>query len=180
MHRAFDGAFPARYPAEAAVKQCREVFFELLEHADGSARQRAYTMLLMVEDGFHTFGHEAGRKLNRTLTAAGMDESAKRTVMLKLHPNRAVAKLLLQRCGISPQWIDGKRARSLSRRSREYGYAPAITRHLVEISGHDPNTYYMIGPEYRIPEPSAEERTRYVQMGPHHNGPTIHPKLRGL
>ena len=77
MHRAFDGGFPADYPQEAAKEQCRQVFLELLERAEGSARQRAYTMLTMAEDGLYMFGYQAGRKLNRTSTAAGLYEDAK-------------------------------------------------------------------------------------------------------
>ena len=30
MHRPFDGAFPAHYPAERAIRQCKEVFYHLL------------------------------------------------------------------------------------------------------------------------------------------------------
>ena len=31
MHRPFDGAFPAHYPAEHAIRQCKEVFYHLLD-----------------------------------------------------------------------------------------------------------------------------------------------------
>ena len=40
MHRPFDGAFPAHYKAETALAQCRQVFIELLDHPEGSARGR--------------------------------------------------------------------------------------------------------------------------------------------
>ena len=96
MHRPFDGAFPARYPAEAAQEQCRDVFIQLLDHPEGSARKRAYTMLTMANAGLHTFGHEVGRELNAVLAEAGMDEDAKHTVILNLHDHPHVQQLLLQ------------------------------------------------------------------------------------
>ena len=33
----------------------------------------------------------------------------------------------------------------------------------MEITGHDPDTYYMIGTEHRIPEPTPEVRNECVQ-----------------
>ena len=48
MHRPFDGAFPAHYTAETALAQCRQVFIELLDHSEGHARDRAYTMLRLA------------------------------------------------------------------------------------------------------------------------------------
>lgn len=103
MHRAFDGAFPKHYPAEDALQQCQEVFRRLLGAANEPARDRAYTILLMPEDGLHSFEHEAGRNVNSALEKAGLDEDAKRAVILKLHPNPQVGQLLLQRCGIRPR-----------------------------------------------------------------------------
>ena len=73
--------------------------------------RRAYTMLRLAQAGLHTFDHEAGRA--DAMHAAGMDDDAKRTVVLKLHDHPHVQQLLLQRCGISPRWLDGKRARPL-------------------------------------------------------------------
>jgi hypothetical protein len=48
MHRPFDGAFPAHCTAETALAQCRQVFIELLDHREGTARDRAYTMLRLA------------------------------------------------------------------------------------------------------------------------------------
>ena len=92
-----------------------------------------------------------------------MDKDAKHTVILKLHEHPNVQQILLQRCGISPRWLNGKRARSLSRRTRQYGYAPAFTRQVVEFVGHDPDAYYMIGVEHRIPEPPPQARAKCVE-----------------
>ena len=47
---------------------------------------------------------------------------------------------------------------------RQYGYSPASTRHAVEILGHDPDTYYMIGVEHRIPEPTPAARAKCVDV----------------
>ena len=85
-----------------------------------------------------------------------MDDDAKRTVLLKLHDNREVGQLLLDRCGVSPRWLTANQARFLSRRLREHEFAPALVRTIVEHSGHNPEPYYMIGVEYRIPRPSPE------------------------
>ena len=71
-----------------------------------------------------------------------MEDDAKRTVILKLHPNADVGKLLLQRCGIRPRWLTGYQARDLSRRLREEEFPPAVTRNVLEHLGHDPDTYY--------------------------------------
>ena len=49
MHRPFDGAFPANYPADLAVRQCTEVACRLLVYPNNSARDRAHTMLYMAE-----------------------------------------------------------------------------------------------------------------------------------
>ena len=119
-------------------------------------------MLTMAEDGLHTFGYDAGWKVNRILAQAGMAEDAKRTVVLKLHEDEDVVKLLLQRCGVRPTWIASNSARTLSRQSRAHGYSPAITRRLVENTGHNPDTYYMIGAEHRIPEPTPEAREECI------------------
>ena len=163
MHRPFAGAFPARYPAEAAQEQCRDVFIQLLDHPEGSARERAHTMLTMAEDGLHTFDHEVGRRLYDAMHDAGMDDDVKRNVVLKLHEYPHVQQIFLQRCGISPRWLNGKQARSLVRRTRQYGHSPAFTRRVVEFVGHDPDAYYMIGVEHRIPEPTPEARAKCVQ-----------------
>ena len=163
MHRPFDGAFPAHYTAETALEQCCHVVIELLNHPEGTARDRAYTMLHLAQSGVHTFDREAGRELYDAMHNAGLDDDAKRTVVLKLHDHPHVQQLLLQRCDISPRWLDGKQARSLSRRMRQYGYSPAFTRQAVELLGHDPDTYYMIGVEHRIPEPSPEARAKCVE-----------------
>ncbi len=117
MHRPFDGAFPAHYTAETAVAQCRQVFIGLLDHPEGHARDRAYTMLRLAQSGLHAFDREAGQELYDAMDNAGLDDDAKRTVVLKLHDHPHVL-LLLQRCGISPRWLDGKRARFLSRQTR--------------------------------------------------------------
>ena len=76
----------------------------------------------------HTFDREAGRELYDAMHNAGLDDDAKRTVVLKLHDHPHVQQLLLQRFGINPRWLDGKRARFLSRRNRQYGHSPAFTR----------------------------------------------------
>ena len=162
MHRPFDGAFPAHYTAEAALAQCRQVFIELLDHPEDHARDRAYTMLRLAQSGLHAFDREAGQELYDAMDNAGLDDDAKRTVVLKLHDHPYVQQLLLERCSISPRWLDGKRARFLSRRTREYGHTPAFTRHAVELLGHDPDAYYMIGVEHRIPEPTPEAMAKCV------------------
>ena len=163
MHRAIDGAFPARYPQENAIEPRHFVFQQLVEDPDRHARRRALTMLTMAEDGIHTFGCDAGRKVNRMLTQSGMDEDAKRTFIQKLHDDEDVVKLLLQRCGVGLTWIASKHSRTLSRQSRAHRYSPAITRRLVEITGHNPDTYCMTGAEHRIPEPAPEAREECIQ-----------------
>ena len=72
-------------------------------------------MLRLAQSGLNAFDREAGRELY----AAGMDDDTKRTVVLKLHDHPHVQQLLIQRCGISPRWLDGKRARFLARRTRQ-------------------------------------------------------------
>ena len=163
MHRPLDGAFPARYTAETALAQCRQVFVELLDHTEGHARDRAYTILRLAQSGLHAFDREAGQELYDAKDNAGLDDDAKRTVVLKLHDHPYVQQLLLH-CGISPRWLDGKRARFLSRRTREYGHSPAFTRHAVKLLGHDPDAYYMMGVEHRIPEPTTEARAKCVDV----------------
>ena len=155
-HRAFDGPFARGYPISDAIDQCREVLIRLTATGSEHARNRAYTMLLMAEAGLHAFDHRAGKKICNVLHNAGLDDDAKRTVLLKLHDKHEVGQLLLDRCGVSPQWLTGKRARFLSRRLREHGFAPALVRTVVEHAGHNPDPYYMIGPDYRIPEPTLE------------------------
>ena len=111
-------------------------------------------MLLMAEDGLHSFDYDAGRQVYAEMEAGNIDEDAKRTVILNLHSDPNVAQLLLQRCSISSRWLTGNEARTLSRRLRHYEFSPAFTRNVIEHLGHDPDTYYMIGADYRIPEPS--------------------------
>ena len=41
---------------------------------------------------------------------------------------------------------------------RPYEYSPAFIRHVLEYLWHDPDTYCMIRPDYRIPEPPEEDR----------------------
>ncbi len=96
MHRPFDGAFPAHYTAETALAQCRQVFIELLDHPEGIARDRAYTMLRLAQSGLHAFDREAGQELYDAMDNAGLDDDAKRTVVLKLHDHPYVQQLLLQ------------------------------------------------------------------------------------
>ena len=155
-HRAFDGPFPRGYPISDAIEQCREVLIRLTATGSEHARNRAYTMLLMAEAGLHAFDRQAGKEICNVLHNAGLDDDAKRTVLLKLHDNHEVGQLLLDRCDVSPQWLTVKRARSLSRRLREHGFAPALVRTVVEHAGHNADPYYMIGPDYRIPEPTPE------------------------
>ena len=162
-HRPFDGAFPPDYPAELAIRQCTEVAQRLVAQPSKVARNRAYHMLLMAEDGLHSFDHEAGRQLHADLEAAQMDEDAKHTVILKLHPDPNIGQLLLQRCGISSRWLTSNEARTLSRRLRHYEYSPAFTRKVIEHLGHDPDTYYIIGADYRIPEPSPDGKAHATQ-----------------
>ncbi len=163
MHRPFDGAFPADYPAALAVRQCTEVLYRLLGYPNNSARDRAYTMLSMAEAGLHSFDYDSGKWVNAELERVGLDEDAKHTVIVKLHPNEDVGQLLLQRCGMSSKWLTGNGARSLSRLMRHYQFSPAFTRNLVERLGNNPDTYYIIGPDYRIPEPSEEEKEQCIQ-----------------
>ena len=96
-----------------------------------------------------------------------LDEDAKHTVIMKLHPHPSVGQLLLQRCGKRSKWLTGNGARSLSRLMRHYEFSPAFIRNLVERLGNNPDTYYMIGADYRIPEPSEEAK-----------GP-VHPSIAG-
>ena len=120
-------------------------------------------MVLMAEADLHSFDYVTGRWVHSELGKAGLDEDAKRTVILKLHPHPSVGQLPLQRCGISSRRLTGNGAGSLSRRLRHYEFPPAFTCNLVEHPGHDPDTYYLIRPNYRIPEPSEEERTHCIQ-----------------
>ena len=163
MHRPFDGAFPPNYPAELAIRQCTEVAQRLVGQPSKAARNRAYTMLLMAEDGLHSFDYEVGRQVYADLEAAELDDDTKRTVILELHSDTNVGQLLLQRCGISSRWLTGNEARTLSRRLRHYEFSPAFTRNVIEHLGNDPDTYYMIGADYRIPEPSEEGKAHATQ-----------------
>ena len=116
-----------------------------------------------AEDGLHSFDYDAGRQVYAEMEAGNIDEDAKRTVILNLHSDPNVAQLLLQRCGISSRWLTGNEARTLSRRLRHYEFSPAFTRNVIEHLGHDPDTYYMIGADYRIPEPSEEWKAHATQ-----------------
>ena len=156
IHRPIDGAFPQQYPAEAALEQCQQVFELLVTREIPQARDRAYTMLMIAEAGWHTLDHDDGRKLYNAFADAGMDDDAKRTVILNLHEHPSVGQLLLDRCGISPRWLTGNETRSMSRRLRQHDFSPSFTRHLVDHMGHNPDTYYMIGPEHRIPRPEPQ------------------------
>ena len=163
MHRPFDGTFPADYPAALAVRQCTEVMYRLISYPNNSARDRAYTMLSMVQAGLHSFDYDSGRWVNAELERTGLDEDAKHTVIMKLHPHPSVGQLLLQRCGKSSKWLTGNGARTLSRLMRHYEFSPAFIRNLLERLGNNPDTYYMIGADYRIPEPSKEEKDQCIQ-----------------
>ena len=145
MHRPFDGAFPTDYPEERAVRQCTEVLYRLMGCPSIPTRDRAYTMLSMVQAGLHSFDYDSGRWVHAELEKAHLDEDAKHTVILKLHPHPSVGQLLLQRCGMSSKWLTGNGARSLSRLMRHYEFSPAFTRNVVELLGNNPDTYYMIG-----------------------------------
>ena len=120
-------------------------------------------MALMAKVGLHSFDYEVGRQVHVELEAAGLDEDAKRTVILKLHPDESVGQLLLHRCGISSRWLTGNEARTLCRLIRQYEFSPAFTRNVLEHLGHNPDTYYNIGPDYRIPEPSEEGKAHCIQ-----------------
>ena len=160
-HRPFDGALPPGYRQDLAIEQCHEVFRQLTGATNEPARDRAYAMLLMAEAGLHSFDNEAGRKINTDLQQAGLDEDARRTVILKLHPHPDVRKLLLERCGIRPRWIAGNRARFLTRRMRKYEYSPAFFRNMMEYMNSVHGTYH--GPDYRTPEPYEDDRARCIQ-----------------
>ena len=162
-HWPFDGAFPPDYPAELAMRQCTEVAQRLVGQPYKAARDRAYHMLLMAEAGLHSFDYEVGRQVYAKMEAGDIGEDAKRTVILKLHSDPKVGQLLLQRCGISSRWLTGNEARTLSRRLRHYDFSPAFTRNVVEHLGNDPDTYYIIGADYRIPEPSEEVKDQCIQ-----------------
>ena len=163
MHRPFDGAFPADYPADLAIQQCTEVAQRLMGQPSTDPRDRAYNMVLMAEAGLHSFDYDEGRWVVSELGKAGLDEDAKRTFILKLHPHEDVGKLLLQRCCMRSRWLTANRAKSLSRLLEHYDFSPAFTRNMLEYLGHNPDTYYIIGPNYRIPEPSEEAKEQCIQ-----------------
>ena len=163
MHRPFDGAFPAGYPADLALRQYTEVLCRLMGYPNNSARDRAHTMLYMAQGGLHDFDYDSGRWVNAELEKAHLDEDAKHTFILKLHPHEDVGQLLLQRCGMRSKWLKRNGARTLSRLMRHYEFSPAFTRNVVELMGNNPDTYYMIGADYRIPEPSKEEKDQCIQ-----------------
>ena len=137
MHRPFDGAFPTNYPAALAVRQCTEVLYRLMSYPNNSARDRAYTMLSMVQAGLHSFDYDSGRWVHAELERTRLDEDAKHTVIMKLHPHPSVGQLLLQRCGMSSRWLKRNGARTLSRLMRHYEFSPAFTRNVVEHLGND-------------------------------------------
>ena len=93
IHRPFDGAFPPDYPAALAVRQCTEILYRLLGYPNNSARDRAYTMLSMALAGLHSFDYDTGKWVHAELDRAGLDEDAKRTFILKLHPHPSVGQL---------------------------------------------------------------------------------------
>ena len=65
---------------------------------------------------------------------------------------------------MSSKWLTGNGARTLSRLMRHYEFSPAFIRNLVERLGvNNPDTYYMIGADYRIPEPSEEGKAQCIQ-----------------
>ena len=163
IHRPFDGAFPPDYPAALAVRQCTEILYRLLGYPNNSARDRAYTMLSMAEAGLNSFDYDTGKWVHAELDRAGLDEDAKRTFILKLHPHPSVGQLLVQRCGMSSKWLTGNKARSLSRLMRHHEFSPAFTRNVVEHLGNNPDTYYIIGADYRIAEPSEEGKDQCIQ-----------------
>ena len=107
-HRPFDGPFPPGYPQRLAVHQCQQVLFRLLGMEENSARDRAYAMLLMAEEGLHCFDNKHGHRLSAQLTEVGVNEDDKRTVILKLHDHPGVQQLLMQRFGIEPRPPDGE------------------------------------------------------------------------
>lgn len=84
-------------------------------------------------------------------------DAAERTNALKLHGHPYVPQLLLQR-SISLKCHSSKLTRFLSRQTRQFSHTPAFTRHAVELLDHDPDAYYMIGVEHRIPEPTPGRR----------------------
>lgn len=121
-------------------------------------------MLHLAQGGLHAFDRHAGQGVYDAMDNAGLDDAAERTVVRKLHDHPYVQQRLLQQCGISPRWLGGERARFLSRRTRQYGHTPAFTRYAVELLGHDPDTYYMIGVEHRMAEPTPEVNAKSVDV----------------
>ena len=88
MHQPFDGAFPADYPAAPrGPAMYRNRLYRLLGYPNNSARDRAYTMLYMAEAGLHSFDYDSGRWVNAELERTGLDDDAKHTVIMKLHPH---------------------------------------------------------------------------------------------
>ena len=79
---------------------------------------------------------------------------------------------------MSSRWLTGNGARSLSRLIRQYEFSPAFTRNVVEHLGNDPDTYYIIGPDYRIPEPSEEEKTQCIRSIAAKGSPTTEHRER--
>ena len=87
MHRPFDGAFPAHYPEERAIRQCTEVLYRLIIYPNNSARDRAYTMLSMAQAGLHSFDYDSGKWVHAELERTGLDEDAKHTVISEATPS---------------------------------------------------------------------------------------------
>ena len=123
-------------------------------------------MVLMAEAGLHSFDYDAGRRLHSEMEVGELDDDAKRTVILKLHPNADVGRLLLQRCGIRPRWLTGNDARFLSRRLRDEEFSPAVTRNVLEHLGHDPK-----------PTTSLEPITGYRNLPQRKN--LLRPRIAG-
>ena len=167
MHRPFDGAFPANYPDALAVRQCTEVLYRLVSYPNNSARDRAYTMLSMVQAGLHSFDYDSGRWVNAVLEKAHLDEDAKHTVIMKLHPHPSVGQLLLQRCGISSKWLTSNRARLMSRRLRDHEFSPAFIRNLLEHIGVDPQ--HLLRHRTRLSDTRAFQRRKRP----------VHPSIAG-
>ena len=141
MHRPFDGAFPANYPAELALRQCTEVTQRLVGQQSKAARNRAFNMAVHGRR-WPAFVRLRGRPAGlRRIGSSRMDEDAKRTVILKLHPDPNVGNFYSRGAASSSRWLTSNEARTLSRRLRHYEFSPAFTRKVVEHLGHDPDTY---------------------------------------
>ena len=128
----------------------------LVEQPSKAARNRAYTMLLMAEDGLHSFDYEVGRQVYADLEEAELDDDAKRTVILELHSDENVGQLFLQRCRIRTRWLTANEARSLSRVIRHYDFSPAFTRNVLEHLGPQPR--HLLHDRSRLPDTGTIRR----------------------